>query len=111
MNTELNDLKRQIASLESQKYNVSKLLKVLKDPDFDTYSFIVEASKESEYFKDKQVLKFYDFSTLPQALLSALPGHLEYIDSLLADLRIELDQKKQEFEQQNDTQEQELIKG
>lgn len=106
MNTDLTQrkmaLKEKISSLEQQEYNINKMLKVLNDPDFDTYTFTIEASKETDGFRDKQTVKFFDFSTLPQALSKAMPAHLTMISELLEDVKAELDDvNKQEQQESN----------
>lgn len=78
-------LKEKIQSLEQQEYNINKLLKVLNDPDFDTYTFTVEASKETNGFRDKQKVTFFDFSTLPDALTKSLPSHLNMLKTMIVD--------------------------
>lgn len=94
-------LKRRINSLEAQKYNINKMLKLLNDKDFDTYTFTIEASHEDEQFKDKQVLKFYDFSTLPEALKNAMPTHLDFLDELIKSAKSDLaDLEAQEAQEQ-----------
>lgn len=90
MSEEKIAIKKRIATLEEQAFNIQKLIKIINDPDFDTYTFTVEASKEEESFKDKQVLKFYDFSTLSDALKKTMPTHLQEINSLIKDAQADL---------------------
>lgn len=93
-------LKEKLSSLEQQEYNVNKMLKVLNDPDFDTYTFTIEASKETNGFKDKQTVKFYDFSTLPDALSKAMPSHLDMLRDLIKDTRDALNELTDEEQQE-----------
>lgn len=93
-------LKKKISQLEAQEYNINKLLKVLNDKDFDTYTFTVEAAHEDESFRDKQVVKFYDFSTLKEALTKAMPQHLLMLQELIEDARTELNNLNNEQEVQ-----------
>lgn len=96
-----NTLKRKISDLERQIFNVNKMLKLLNDKDFDTYTMTIEASRETEGFRDKQVVKFFDFSTLPAALTNSLPSHVLMLEDLITDAKSELqeleDVEKQEI--------------
>lgn len=106
MSEEKINLKKRINSLEAQEYNVNKMLKVLQDPDFDTYTFTIEASREEESFKDKQVIKFYDFSTLPEALMKAMPAHLDTLHELIDEAKADLsDLEKKELEEVDESTE------
>ena len=84
------------------------MLKVLNDKDFDTYTFTIEASREEEAFKDKQVVKFYDFSTLPEALIKAMPAHLDMLHELIDDARAELKDLEDAEKSSNNTDEEQV---
>lgn len=85
------ELKRKISNLERQIFNINKMLKLLNDKDFDSYTLTLEASHEDEGFRDKQVVKFFDFSTLPEALTKSLPSHVEMLEDVINSTRLELE--------------------
>lgn len=95
-------IKKRIRSLEAQEHNINKMLKLLNDKDFDTYTFTIEASHEDEQFKDKQVLKFYDFSTLPEALTKAMPAHLDMLAELIKNAKGDLADLEAQEQEENE---------
>lgn len=95
------EIKKKITDLERQIFNVNKMLKLLSDKDFDTYTFTIEAVQESDDFKDKQVIKFHDFSTLPEALLKALPVHVDMLNTIIEEHNTELTLLDKQQEQLN----------